>query len=111
MSRARRIGITSARPRARIGIIAVLYALSVTAGAAQINTGEIAGVVRDSVGGVLPGAQVIATHTATGTVVERTTDAGGRFYLAALRLGTWTVEARLRGLQPQKHTIVVEVGR
>ena len=95
----------------RAGVIAVLYALSVTAVVAQINTGEISGVVRDSVGGVLPGAQVIATHTETGTVVERTTDAEGRFFLPALRLGTWTVEARLSGLQPQIHTVVVEVGR
>jgi hypothetical protein len=95
----------------RAGIIAVLYALSVTAVAAQINTGEISGVVRDSVGGVLPGAQVIATHTETGTVVERTTDAEGRFFLPALRLGTWTVEARLSGLQPQTHSVVVELGR
>ena len=91
-------------------IIPLLLALSASA-AGQINSGEISGVVRDSAGGVLPGAQVIATHTATGTVVERTTDAGGRFFLPGLRLGTWIVEARLSGLQPQTHTVVVEVGR
>jgi hypothetical protein len=95
----------------RAGIIAILFALSVTGVAGQINTGEISGVVRDSVGGVLPGATVIATHTATGTVIERTTDEEGRFFLPGLRLGTWTVEARLSGLQPQAQTIVVELGR
>jgi hypothetical protein len=89
----------------------LLIVLWATAAAAQINTGEISGVVRDSVGGVLPGATVTATHKATGTVIERTTDAEGRFFLPALRLGTWTVEARLAGLQPQTRTIVVEVGR
>ena len=97
MSRAQRILLTF-----RPVLIAIVLALSVTAGAAaQINTGEISGVVRDSVGGVLPGALVIATHTATGTVLERTTDGEGRFLLPGLRLGTWTIEARISGLQPQ----------
>jgi hypothetical protein len=89
----------------------LLTLVTTAAAAAQINTGEISGVVRDSVGGVLPGAAIVATHTTTGTVVERTTDAEGRFYLPALRLGMWTIEARLAGLQTRTHTIVVEVGR
>ena len=46
--------------RSRAGIIAVLVALSASVAAAQINTGEISGVVRDSLGGVLPGAVVTA---------------------------------------------------
>ena len=73
--------------KSRAGIIAVLLAVSASVAAAQINTGEISGVVRDSLGGVLPGAVVTATHTASGIVVERTTDGEGRFFLPALRLG------------------------
>src|SRR6185436_935377 len=92
-------------------VLGLLFALWTSVAAAQINTGEISGVVRDSVGGVLPGAAVIATHTATGTVVERVTDGEGRFFLPGLRIGTWTIEARLTGLAPQLRTIVVEVGR
>ena len=94
-----------------IGLVTLLLVLSAGVAAAQINTGEISGVVRDSVGGVLPGAAVIATHTATGTVVVRVTDGEGRFFLPGLRIGTWTIEARLTGLAPQLRTIVVEVGR
>ncbi len=97
--------------RSRVGIVAVLVALSVSVAAAQINTGEISGVVRDSVGGVLAGATVVATHTASGLTVERTTDAEGRFFLPALRVGVWNIEARLAGLSTQVRTIVVEVGR
>ena len=78
---------------------------------AQINTGEIAGVVRDASAGVLAGAVVTATHASTGTVVERVTDAEGRYFLAALRIGSWDVEARLAGLAPQTHRVVLEVGR
>ncbi len=61
---------------------------------------------------MLPGAAVTATHTASGVVVERVTDNEGRFFLPALRIGVWNVEARLAGLAPQVHRgIVVEVGR
>jgi hypothetical protein len=60
---------------------------------------------------VLPGASVTARHDATGIVVERVTDGEGRFFLPALRIGAWTVEARLTGLAPQTHRIVLEVGR
>jgi hypothetical protein len=89
----------------------MLMILGASVAIAQINTGEISGAVRDTSGGVLPGATVIATHIATGAVVERLTDSEGRFFLPALRLGTWNVEARLAGLSPQVHQIVVEVGR
>ena len=88
-------------------VLALLFALWTSVAAAQINTGEIGGVVRDSVGGVLPGATVTATHPASGTVVERVTDAEGRFFLPALRIGTWDIEARLAGFAPQTRTVVV----
>ena len=75
--------------------LAIVFALVATAALGQINTGEISGVVRDTSGGVLPGATVTATHVATGIVVERVADGEGRFFLPALRIGTWNVEARL----------------
>ena len=48
---------------------------------AQTNTGEIGGIVRDGSGGVLPGATVVASHPASGLIIERVTDANGRFFL------------------------------
>ncbi len=79
---------------------------------AQFNTGEIGGVVSDSSGAVVPGATVTATHPASGIKVERVTDAEGRFYLPALRLGVWDVEVRLSGFSVQtRRGVVLEVGR
>jgi len=87
----------------------LLFAAS---GASQTNTAEIAGVVRDSTGGVLPGASVVALHVDTGTVVERVTDSAGRFYLPALRVGRWDITATLPGFVAQAHRgIVLELGR
>jgi hypothetical protein len=85
--------------------------LLAAAAIAQTNTGEISGVVRDSAGGVLRGATVTATHAATRTTVERQTDDDGRFFLPALRIGSWTVEVRFSGLSSQRRRVALEVGR
>jgi hypothetical protein len=80
--------------------------------AAQANSGEISGVVRDSSGAVLPGTSVVATHAATNTVVERVTDAQGRFFLPALQIGLWDLRASLPGFTPQIHRgVALEIGR
>ena len=71
-----------------------------TAGFAQYNTAEIAGVVKDAQGGALPGAVVTALRVATGLSVERTTDDAGRFFLPALPVGEYTVSIALRGFRP-----------
>lgn len=91
---------------------ALLTALTASGLAAQINTAEISGVVRDSSGGVLPGATVTATHPASGTVVTRTTDEQGRFFLPGLRIGAWDVTVELSGFATQSQRgIVLAVGR
>jgi hypothetical protein len=96
-------------------VAAVLaYLIVVLAGwpaSAQTNTGEIAGVVRDAVGGVLPGVAVTARHVEAGLVVERVTDGSGRFYLPALRVGKWELRAELTGFAPRTETVVLEIGR
>jgi Carboxypeptidase regulatory-like domain len=90
----------------------VFVLLARPAAGAQINTGEIVGVVRDDSGGVLPGATVTATHASTGQVVERLTDERGRYLLPGLRIGVWNVVAHLPGFTSQLHRgVALEVGR
>ena len=95
---------------------AVIFAAAVTALAAsafaQTNTGEIAGVVRDPSGGVVPGASIVARHPASGTIVERHSDSEGRFYLPALRTGLWDVTASVPGFAPLTHKgLPLDIGR
>ena len=79
---------------------------------AQTNTGEVAGIVRDISGAALAGATVTATHSATGLVVERVTDAQGRFFLPALQPGQWDITASSSGFAPQTHKgLELELGR
>jgi carboxypeptidase family protein len=67
------------------------------AAAAQTNTAEIAGVVRDGQGGVLPGATVTALHAETGFREERTADENGRYRLTALPVGRYALTVSLAG--------------
>jgi hypothetical protein len=78
---------------------------------AQTNTAEIAGIVRDSSGGVLPGVAVTARHPDAGLVLERVTDDQGRFFFPALRIGTWEIRAELPGFAPRTEMVVLEIGR
>jgi len=98
--------------RLRAALACLFVALAASAPAlAQTNTAEIAGIVRDSLGGVLPGVAITARHPDTGFSVERVTDAEGRFFLPALRVGTWEIRTELAGFAPRTERIVVEIGR
>lgn len=49
------------------------------------TTSTLSGVVTDTSGGVIPGADVVAKHVATGTQTQAVTDSEGRFEIPALR--------------------------
>lgn len=97
--------------RAALFMTAALCA-SVSLVAGQTNTAEIAGIVKDASGGVLPGVTVTAKHLASGSAVERVTDDQGRFLLPALRIGEWDLSVSLEGFAPQtRKGVVLEIGR
>ena len=78
----------------------------------QTNTGEVAGVVRDVSGAVLPGATVTARHHDSGAILERTTDENGRFFLPAMRIGLWDISAAMGGFATQtRRGVLLEIGR
>jgi hypothetical protein len=67
--------------------------------------------VKDASGAVLPGATITARHPASGQLLERVTDAQGRFFLPALRIGPWEVTATLPGFAARTRELAVEIGR
>ncbi len=94
-------------------VLALATALVLVPAAAtpQTNTGELAGVVVDASGGVLPGAAVTATHRVSGTVATRVTDAEGRFFLPVLRVGAWDITVTLAGFAPHtRRGVTLEIG-
>src|SRR5262249_39056598 len=80
-------------------VSATLLFLTAPRSFAQSTTAEIAGIVKDDQGGVLPGVNVAATNVASGLKVERISDGAGRFFLPALPVGEYTVTAELSGFR------------
>jgi hypothetical protein len=71
--------------------------------AAQEQTGQLQGSVKDSSGAVLPGVTVEITSVSEGTVTATVvTDANGVFRVPGLRPGKYEVLARLQGFTPAK---------
>jgi hypothetical protein len=79
---------------------------------AQTNTAEIQGVVRDALGGLLPGASVLVVGVASGSRVERASDEAGRFFIPALPVGEYTVTVTLNGFKTiTRSHVTVQVGQ
>jgi hypothetical protein len=74
--------------------------------------GQILGSVVDSTGATLPGAQVTATHAASGTAVSALSDAHGAYRLCGLPTGSYGVRAELAGFATYRlDGVTVAAGR
>ncbi|MDE3170834.1 MAG: TonB-dependent receptor [Acidobacteriota bacterium] len=78
---------------------------------AQYETGTISGTAADSSGAALVGATVTATNTGTNIGQSSVTDDAGRYRIAGLPIGTYSVQASRTGFQRVVHTnITLTVG-
>jgi hypothetical protein len=71
------------------------------------QTGSIAGVVTDSTGAVVPGAQVTATHTGTGATRAIQSSDSGSYSIPNLTVGTYSVSFEKSGFKPMKFDGVI----
>src|SRR5438874_6961189 len=88
------------------GSLAVLLS-SVMLHAQAGSTAKIAGVVKDTSGGGLPGADVTATQTDTGLKRTTVTDAKGSYTLPNLPVGPYRLDVNLPGFKSYVRTGVV----
>ena len=77
---------------------------------AQVTTGTIAGRIVDQQSTAIPGVTITATNGSTGFVRTDTTNAEGTYRLAALPVGSYTVESTLPGFAAVKQAVSVDVG-
>src|SRR5687767_11627431 len=63
----------------------------------QFETGNVVGTIKDSTGGVVPGAKVTLTNTATGVSSEKTSDANGIYEFFTVRPGAYVITAEKDG--------------
>ena len=89
--------------RQSLVFVALLSAATLAAGDvfAQRSVGaDIAGVVKDETGAVLPGVTVTVTSNSTGVSRSLVTDERGSFLALNLQSGSFTVKAELPGFSP-----------
>ena len=80
-----------------IALTAFLTALPVAW--SQEVTANIIGTVKDPSGAAVPGATVVATDTARGTVYSTTTNDVGAYAISRLKVGSYTLKASAPGFQ------------
>lgn len=92
------------RPGIRLRLLAAFLAcfallVSTAERADAQNTATISGIVTDSTGAVIPGAEVTITREETGAVSSVSTNEVGAYTAAALEVGTYTVEIQSSGFK------------
>jgi hypothetical protein len=64
---------------------------------AQFDAATVLGSVRDSSGGIVPGATVTLKNVATGITATTVSDASGDYQFLNVRIGTYSLRAELQG--------------
>ncbi len=96
-----------------IGLKLLFSLLLVTSMAgAQVTTGSIVGIVKDSAGAVLPGVSIKLTNTDTGATRTVIADEVGRYNAPQLPLGGYEISAELPGFQTAvRRGVTLTIGR
>jgi len=83
----------------KLGMAFVIMMLSAAALFAQTHAATINGVVKDTSGGVIPGAEITITNVDTNVVSTASTNAEGLFTVPDLVPGTYKVAAQSMGMK------------
>ena len=92
-------------------VVTFVVALGAAAATAQNVTGVVSGLIRDSLGGAIPGATVRAVNEACGTSVEAVSDGQGSYRFVGLASGEYRVEAVLDGFETATRKVVLDAGQ
>jgi hypothetical protein len=79
--------------------------------AAQVDRATVSGVVRDTGGGVVPGATVTVTNLATNIESHQATSETGSYQVVNLVPGRYQVDVELSGFKKSSQVIALEVGQ
>jgi hypothetical protein len=83
----------------RATALAVVMTFMATATASAQSVGTLSGTVKDEQGAAIPGAVVTARNQGTGAVREVVTDGEGRYVIALLPIGTYTITTAMTGFR------------
>ena len=98
--------------RSKLIRLMFMLCLTVAPCLAQVSTATITGIVQDSAGALVPGAQVVVTQTQTNGTAQAVTDSSGVFSLPALPVGPYSMSVTAAGFATYARTnIVLTVGQ
>ena len=100
------------------GILVIAFLFSVvclgapvaTFGQETINYASLSGLVTDPTGAVVAGASVRARQIETNLTTTTSTDVGGRFRFAYLKVGPYELQVRHQGFAVATHSVTLTVG-
>ena len=90
----------------RLLLFCSMCLLTLSAAFAQVDTGTIAGSVRDSQGAGVPTATITITGIANGVTTKAQTDGSGEYVSPPLRPGDYRVVADAKGFKTQTRTTI-----
>src|SRR5438309_7613593 len=77
---------------------------------AQVDTGAISGTVKDTSGGVIPGAKVTMINEDTGLSISTTSGSAGEYVFSPVKIGHYSVLAEIKSFQKvQQNNVTVAV--
>src|SRR5271156_5299744 len=88
----------------------VLLCSAVVGAQTTISTGSIQGIIADSTGAAIAGANVTITDKASGQVISATTTSAGTYTSGALVPTEYLVRVEAKGFKALNATVAVEVG-
>jgi len=76
----------------------------------QVDMGSISGTVRDSSGGVIPGATVTLTNQGSGQSISTTSGSVGEYTFSPVKIGHYSLSAEIKGFQKvRQNNVTVDV--
>ncbi len=94
-----------------LGLIFAAFLLPGLLQAQNAVTGALTGVVQDSTGAIVPGANVKIVDTATNATINVTTNSAGRYSAPLLKPSRYQVSATASGLSASPTIVTVLVGQ
>jgi Carboxypeptidase regulatory-like domain len=96
---------------ARIALFLAAAILAIPAFAQTITTGDVAGMIKDPSGAVVPNAVITLKSVDTGETRTATTGASGDYRFPLLKPGPYTISAQSSGLKSNVQAFSVMVGQ
>jgi hypothetical protein len=91
-------------------LVVVFILLGAVSVYCQVTGATLSGTITDSSGGVIPGAQISVTNTATGIKQEFQADSAGYYTAPNLAPGTYEVRVTAKGFNTTILTVTLDVG-